>query len=458
MAGKWLRARQTKYAAYASVYILVVVTIAVVVNVLANRYNRSWDSTANKRYTLSDQTAKIVHDLTQDVHIRYFDQTGNLMEGRDLLDRYANLSSRVQVEYIDPDRNPAVARAAGFTSDGYTLVEIGDKTEQAKSVTEEGITGAIIRALKNTVRTVCFVGGSGEHRIDDTDRFGYSRFQEILTKDNYTSKSISLLQQADIPSDCTVIVIGGPTTEYQPIIVSSVQKYVEGGGRALILLDPPLKAGKPPIADNDALSTVLAAWGVTLAKDAILDLNPMGQLYGVGPSVALVSAYTYHPIVTAMRGVTTGFPLARSMQTKNMDKTTVQQLFSSSESSLATENLSSESFNVQDPNNKKGPLPLAAAGTFTTGQPDKEGRFVVIGNSQWAANWFMSFGGNTDLALNVMNWLSSDEDLISIRPKPPEDRQIVMTGAQFWRMLVVAQGVLPLLAVSAGIMVWWRRR
>src|SRR3990170_3803101 len=63
MARKWLGARQTKYAAYATVYILVIVTIAVVINVLANRYNRSWDSTANKRYTLSDQTAKIVHDF-----------------------------------------------------------------------------------------------------------------------------------------------------------------------------------------------------------------------------------------------------------------------------------------------------------------------------------------------------------------------------------------------------------
>jgi ABC-type uncharacterized transport system involved in gliding motility auxiliary subunit len=83
---------------------------------------------------------------------------------------------------------------------------------------------------------------------------------------------------------------------------------------------------------------------------------------------------------------------------------------------------------------------------------------VVIGNSQWAANWFVNFGKNSDLALNVLNWLSSDEDLISIRPKPPEDRQITMTAAQFWRMLVVAQGVLPLLAVSAGILVWWRRR
>ena len=295
MAGKWLRARQTKYAAYASVYILVVVTIIVVVNVLANRYNRSWDSTANKRYTLSEQTAKIVHDLKQNAHIQYYDQTSRFGGAHDLLDRYANLSSKVDVQYIDPDKDPQVARAAGITSYGTAVIAIGDKKEQAKAITEEGISGAFIRALKNTVRNVCFVTGSGEHRIDDTERNGFSNFKDQLTKDNYTSKSISLLQESNIPGDCTVIVLGGPTTEYLPNAVASIQKYVEDGGRALILLDPPLKVGKPTIADNDALTKVLTDWGVTLAKDVILDLNPLGQIAGVGPQVALVNKYDFAP-------------------------------------------------------------------------------------------------------------------------------------------------------------------
>jgi len=458
MAGKWLRARQTKYAAYATVYILVVVTIVIVANVLADRYNRSWDATANKRYTLSDQTAKIVHDLPQDAVIKYYDQTSRFAGARDLLDRYSNLSSHVQVQYIDPDKDPQAARAAGITSYATAIIEIGDKKEQAKGITEEGISGAFIRALKNTVRTVCFVSGSGEHRIDDTDRTGFSNFKDLLTKDNYISQSISLLQEPDIPADCTVIVLGGPTTEYQSNAVAAIQKFVEAGGRALILLDPPLKMGKPAIADNDALSTVLAGWGVTLSKDLILDLNPLGQLAGVGPQVALVNKYNFHPIVSEMNGVATGFPLARSMQTKNMDKTVVQPLFSSSESSLATENLAAASFNPQDPKNKKGPLPLGAAGTFTTDKPDKEGRFVVIGNSQWAANSFIDFNGNSDLAMNAMNWLSSDEDLISIRPKPPEDRQLVMTSNQMRWVRISSQFLLPLVVVLAGVSVWWRRR
>jgi ABC-type uncharacterized transport system involved in gliding motility auxiliary subunit len=216
--------------------------------------------------------------------------------------------------------------------------------------------------------------------------------------------------------------------------------------------------GRPMIADNDAISSVLASWGVTLAKNVILDLNPLGQLTGVGPQVALVSKYAYHPIVGEMNGVTTGFPLARSMETKNMEKTVVQQLFSSSESTLATGNLASASFDTQDPDNKKGPLPLAAAGTFSTGESSKEGRFVVVGNSQWAANSFIDFNGNRDLAMNAMNWLSSDEDLISIRPKPPEERPLTMTQNQMRWVSITSQFGLPLVGVLAGIIVWWRRR
>ena len=91
-----------------------------------------------------------------------------------------------------------------------------------------------------------------------------------------------------------------------------------------------------PIADNDALTTLLESWGVTPDKDLILDLNPIGQLAGVGPQVALVTSYGSHPIVADMKGHATGFPLSRSLEIKNGDKTTVEKLFDSSATSLAT--------------------------------------------------------------------------------------------------------------------------
>ena len=454
----FLQARQTKYATYAATYIVVVVAILAAANILANRYNKSFDATSNKRYSLSDQTVKIVKGLKEPASITYFDQAKNWRGAKDQLDLYANLSRKVEVKYVDPDKEPQLARAAGIRNYGTAIVEIGKNKNEAKSLTEEGITGAFIRDLKNTTRTVCFVTGSGEHGIDESDREGYSQFKDLLGKEEYTAKTINLLQKAEVPSDCTVLVVGGPSGNYVQPEVDAIKKYVEDGGRALFLLDPPLKVGRSPIADNDALTGLLQNWGVTPDKDLILDLNPVGQVLGVGPQVALVTSYGSHAIVDEMKRSATGFPFSRSLQIKNGDKTNVQKLFDSSDSSLATEKLDSPRIDPRDPKNKKGPLTMAAAGTYTTGKENSQGRFVVIGSSGWLANSFIGFNGNSDLALNTMNWLSSDEDLISIRPKERDDRRITVTRAQFNWIRTTSQFVLPLIVVFAGVSVWWKRR
>ncbi|PYU85335.1 MAG: hypothetical protein DMG51_09065 [Acidobacteria bacterium] len=453
-----LKARQTKYVGYATLYILVVVAIVGTVNVLANRYDKTYDATSNKRYSLSEQTAKIVKGLKEDAKITYFDQGTRFERAKDQLDLYAKLSRRVHVDFIDVDKKPQLAREAGIKSYGTTMVEIGAKRQEAKGTSEEDITGALIRALKNNARTVCFVSGSGEHQIDDTDRSGYSRLRDLLVKEEYNSKSISLLQKAEVPSECMVLVVAGPTGDYQQPAVAAVKKYVEEGGRALLLLDPPLKMGRSEIADNDALAGLLQSWGITLDKDLILDLNPIGQLAGLGPQVALVTHYERHAIVNELKGSATGFPLVRSLDVKSTDKTTVEKLFGSSESSLATSKLNSPEVDPNDPKNKKGPLTIAASGSYRTGRENSEGRFVVVGSSAWAANSFISFNGNRDLAMNVMNWLASDEDLISIRPKDHDDRRITMTRGQLNWVGITSLGLLPLGIVITGVSVWWRRR
>jgi len=440
-----------------TVYVLVVLGIISVANVLADRYNKSYDSTSNKRYSLSDQTAKIVKGLSQPVSISYFDKTSGFSNAKDLLERYSTLSARVKLDYIDPDKNPNAARAAGITKYGTTVVQIGAKKEDAKSLTEEEVTGAIIRDLKSNTRNVCFLTGSGEHQLDDTDRGGLSHFKELLTKDDYTSKTVNLLEKAEVPSDCTVIVVAGPKTDYQAPAIDAIKKYVEGGGRAMFLLDPPLKIGKAT-ADNDALDNVLQSWGVSVEKDLVLDLSPVGQLLGVGPQIALVSTYDSHPIVNELKGTATGFPLARSLTVKSTDKSTVEKLFESSDSSFATTKLNSANVNPSDPSNKRGPLTIAAAGSYNTGKENSQGRFVVVGSSSWLANSFISFNGNGDLAMDAMNWLSSDEDLISIRPKPQDDRKVNMTRAQFNWVRLSSQFLLPGALLLAGLSVWWRRR
>ncbi|HTP86189.1 MAG TPA: GldG family protein [Bryobacteraceae bacterium] len=453
-----MKARQTRYAAYATLYIIVILCVIAAANYLANRYNKSYDATANKRFTLSDQTAKVVRELKNDVRITYWDKSTNFQQGQDLLDRYSNLSRKVHVEFVDPFKQPQAARAAGIKNIGTATIDIGAKHEEAKTFDEEGITGAVVRALKGGQRMVCFIQGNGEHQLDDTDRTGFSQLKTLLEGDNYASKAISLLTKAEVPSDCTAVVVGGPATDLAQPEVDALKKLVEDGGRVLFLLDPPLRVRGREIADNAPLDTLLTSWGVTPEKDLVLDENPIGQLAGLGPEVPLVMNYESHAIVAPMKGTATGFPLTRALDTKSGDKTTVDKLFSSSDGSFATTNLGPGPISADPKQSKPGPFTLAAAGIYSTGQASKQGRFVVVGNSAWAANGFIRFNGNRDLALNMMNWLSSDEDLISIRPKEPEDRRITVTRAQMTMIRSVSQFLLPIIVIVAGIAVWWRRR
>lgn len=457
MNTSWMKARQTKFTLYTIVYVLVVFAVVSTVNFLANRYNKSYDSTSNKQFTLSDQTIKIAKNLKQPVTIAYWDQSSKFEGAKDLLDRYQNLSSNIKVEYDDTDKKRTQAIAEGVKTLGTIFVQVGNKRQEAKALTEEDITGAMVTALKGGERTACFVLGSGEHSLTDSDRMGYSGIKEDLEKNNYKTETVKLIEKPEIPKDCTVLVVGGPKHDYIQPEVDSIKNFVENGGRALIMVDPPLKFSREQTDDNEPLTKVLESWGVTPDKDLVLDTSGVGELFQMGPEAPLVTAYEDHAIVRDMKDTATGFPISRSLEVKNGDKTTVSKLFSTTDNSFATTNLTSPEIR-QSKTDKKGPLVLGAAGTYTTGKEDGNGRFVVVGCSSWIANFFVRFNGNRDLFLNMMNWLSSDEDLISIRPKEQTDRRLTMNARQMSMVFYESVLAIPLIIVVAGVGVWWRRR
>ncbi len=457
----WMKARQTKFAAYTTVYVLIVFAVIGAVNFLANRYNKSADLTANKKFTLSDQTLKVVKDLKGDVVITYWDAPARFQGAHDLLDRYKNLSPKVDVRYEDTDKKRTQAIAAGVKQLGTIFVDTAGKHQEAKTLSEEEITGALVRALKGGERMACFVLGSGEHSIDDMDRTGYSSVKQLVEANNYKTQTVKLLEKPEIPKECLIVVVGGPAHDYIQPEADALKKYVEDGGHAIFLLDPPLMFAKQEIDANKPLADVLASWGVTADPDLVLDTSGVGQVFGMGPEIPLVTNYSQHAIVRAMKDVPSGFPIARSLTIKNGDKTMVEKLFETSDNSFATLNLKSADIRPSS-TDKKGPLTLGAAGTYngavTGAATGGNGRFVVVGSSRWIDNSFLRFNGNRDLFLNMMNWLSSDEDLISIRPKEPEDRRLSLTARQMALVFYASVLAIPLVIIAAGFGVWWRRR
>src|SRR5262249_55546851 len=124
----------------------------------------------------------------------------------------------------------------------------------------------------------------------------------------------------EVPKDCSVLIIGGPQADYPAPAVAAIKNYIDGGGRALVMLDNTVPVGREaPAAENAELVKLISQWGVTFNKDLVLDLSGLGQLFGLGPEVPLVANYESHPITQPLsKGVPSAFPLSRSLTTTNM--------------------------------------------------------------------------------------------------------------------------------------------
>ena len=158
-------------------------------------------------------------------------------------------------------------------------------------------------------------------------------------------------------------------------------------------------------------------------------------------------------------------------------------LFESSETSFATSTLRAEAAGFTlgpESSQTDGPIALAAAATYDVPEADEEesapaeaagdaietaeeeaepeGRVVAVGSAGFASNYGLALGGNDDLLLNMLNWLSSDEDLISVRPKDPESTVIEMTAAEMSRIFYASLLLLPLIIIVTGVWTWWGRR
>ncbi|MEP6715963.1 MAG: GldG family protein [Terriglobia bacterium] len=451
MASDFLKARQTRYGAYAAVYILVILCVVFAVNYLAKSRNKSIDVTANKRFTLSDQTKKVVGGLKKPINVYFFDKSDSYERARDMFDRYRNLSSQIVVNYVDPEKKPDVARVEGARNLGDIIVDNGVKKETAKGLTEEEITGAIIRDLKSGARTACFVEGSGEHSLTESGGEGYSTLKLALESNNYKTQAISLIEKPEVPKECNLVVVGGPKRDYLQPAIDTLKTYVQGGGHALFNFDPVLNLPDGKIGDTPGLAALVQTWGVTANPDVILDLSSASRLFGQTSPV--VGSYESHAITRVMGDNASVFPLSRSLTVKSP----AEKLFSTSAGSFALTNPPLPIKESDLDKAAKGPFVLGAAATIGTGPT--AGRVVVIGSANWMANQIMRAPvANRDLALNVMNWLTSDEDLISIRPKDPEDRRLRITGSSMRIMFLTSVIFLPLIVIMAGVSTWWKRR
>jgi ABC-type uncharacterized transport system involved in gliding motility auxiliary subunit len=488
--GRSFQKRETKLGAMMSISVLAVLAILIGLNWVVVRRDKRWDLTANASYTLSDQTVKVLSGLKTPVKVLVFGSPDSFQRFRDSLTMYTNGSPNIQVEYVDMDREPARAREYAIVAPGTVVMEYDGRREKVMSDREQDLTNNLIKVTTGRQVKAYFVQGHGERDTAGSDRPGYASVVDALKRDNYTVDKIVLAQsQEGVPADASVLIIAGPTADYLKPEVDAIRTYLRKGGKALFMLDPPVGESARTATTVEAL---LKEWGISLGHDVVIDISGMGQLLGTDASVPVVATYPSHP-VTENFDLLTAFPLAQSVRgeagvdlgtanTQNVINTGDRSWSESDVKSLASGGKVSLDEKAGD---HRGPITIAlslsmdapdappTAPAGASGEKPADGakpadgekpapkpqmRIMVVGDSDFASNAAAGIQGNADLFVNMNNWLTQQEDLISIHPRDAGDRRVTMTADQQRRLLWMSLLFIPGLILGSGVYTWWQRR
>ncbi len=494
---------RTVYRATVGVAILLGLGILVLVNYVGGRRYARFDWTRSGLYTLSPKTIAVLKDLKAPVTATVFMTEGSPLfrETREILSRYQAKTSMLTVETIDPVRNRARAEALVkeySVRGGSVVFRSGEKK---KYVTEdqlaeydfsrarmggeptikafkgeEEFTSAILNVTQTKAPKVLFTTGHGERKLDGRGRDGFYTLAETLRRDNCTVEEWQSLGAASVPQGTDCVVVADPRTAFTEPERTALQTYLDGGGHALFFLDVQFLPGSPRRESDFGLGPLLAAYGVTLGNDVVVD--PKNALPMFGADTLFARSFRPHAITKLLEGSAVVFPAARSVSAAAAPPAglTDTVLVETSADGWGETNLRDLEVKVEkDDKDLKGPVPLAVAveGVRAPGpakgepasspapapaRDAKKTRIVVFGDADFASNGGVANAANLYLLTGAANWALERESLVAIPPKSADQVAVTLTRGDIGRIAFFVLLVLPACAVALGLAIWYRRR
>ena len=468
--GRALAGKRGRFGVGTTVMAAIFIGIILFVNAISIGSYHRFDATSLAQFTLAPQTKEVLTELNTPVQALCFfvpnDPYGLTTYATALLTEYQNYTDQLSVEYIDPDEHPDQARAYGVTQYQTVVFESQDRrrlVSPAELVTyddsgnlsgiqaEHPFTSAILEVSGKVQKKVYFLTGHGESSISSE----YSYAAEGLRDDLYIVGTLNLIKTPSIPEDCAALLIVAPRQSMISSEIEIIKHYLNSGGQVLILINP----GFP-----QDIGQLVSSWGADIEDGTAIDassyLDPNKDIPTVTQErCAFGLPATYFPGAVAL------IPQEEAQEREGHEM--MPLVWTTKESWLEQDIDPEQEPTFNEETEREGPFSLgiliAAAPTEGPdgGEPTAESkvvRLVVIGDSDFASNAHYYNGNNSDLFLNSVSWLTEETELISIRHNVLPFRRLVVGPEAASFINYSSIGLLPLIILIVGGIIWWRRR
>lgn len=409
------------------------------------------DITLNASNSLEPASIKVLGQLggRLDITVYATEQDARLGDIRRLIREFISLYQRYKPDlaltFVDPEKEPEKARAAGIQLNGEMVVSYAGRSEHLTQLNEPTLTAALLRLARSREQLVMYLDGHGERKLDGAANHDLGElFGAKLKQNGFHLSSLNLALAQEVPDNASMLVITQPQVPLLPGETDKLLRYVERGGNLLWLLDAEPLRGLEPLAERLDL---LLPPGIVIDPSAAEMNAPM--------TWALGAAYPPHAITNEFNLIT-AFPSARPLAWNENLGWEHHPLLEVAPRGWISRSVPQASARFDKRHDTPGPATIAVA--LQRHINDREQRIVVVGSGDFLSNTFAGNGGNLDFGVNMVNWLASEDRLIALQPHATKDSRLILSKTQLTTISFGFMIGLPLLLAAVGARMWWKRR
>lgn len=474
----FFKSRGFKYGSLATALtaalIVVVIAANMVLSIVSDNYSWALDFTSTGLYEISDATKQVINSLDDDVEINItimYEENSYPEYIAEPIKRFCNLSEKINYKYIDPEKNPAALTSYGSEYSikaGAVVVEYGDRIRvfnvddyleygndtgsYMRIYIEERLAAGILYVTKDQVPVVYFLSGHGEE--------GYESLMNLIANNGAEVKEINLMtDKVEFDVKSKLMVICNPTRDYSEEEIRRIEDFLANDnefGRNVMYFSS-TDSLKLPNLEN-----MLKEWGIAFNDDIVLDsVNAVqnvpsyvipeftkDEIMKTGTTVSTVTS----PILPESRSLQLLFEENSLYRTQALITSMADSSYSRDKSVISTE------WDRQE-TDRSGPFVMSALSM----------KYKYINNVQVQSYVFVSgsadmlslltYSGNGEFLMQLYKiMVNEQDDTIVAAQKSTSSTAATISSTQMNVMAVVVLGIVPLLFLIVGLVVYIRRR